>query len=513
MNRRTMAVLILVSWAASLGWLGLRRFSVPTETDLGDRRTRLAPLASFYAVMAGDVQVGTAGITLDTTALGYRLTEALSLDLPQAGSTRQVLQLESVLSRSLRLQQATASLSERGSSYSLEARPGQDSGFVIRSGRGGVNRDLLERFPPVAGLTVSGAMAFELAASGRLRPRGSIATAILDPLSRSAWTGVAETVSDSVLTASDSATFDPGIGRWVAVAPDSVRAWRVLRRDRGLPVREWIDGQGRVLRREQAFGLTLEHSPFEVNYTNYRADLQRGTRPPQARLSGTTRLVDLDRRPDTTAGAVRVLVRRLDGTAWPGSAAAFEGGRQSSAGDTVVIRSTPEGADSATPTRWRNTPGRSASDSAALQRALQEALDADPGEPDTLRRLVTRVAHGVRYLDRQTEPTGFLTVLRDRRAGLEGKVALMVALARQAGYPARAVTGVDVSDSTLPAHSWVEVWRDGWQTVDPVFGNVPASAYLLRVTEGTGAHPLVLVPLIGGLRTTLLSPAPGNGRR
>ena len=513
MNRRTVAALVLASWIASLGWLGARSLSLPSETGLDAIPARLAPQASFYGVMAGGVQIGTAGITLDTTALGYRLTEALSLDLPAPNSARQVFRLESVLSRSFRLQRATATVSEGGSSFALEASTDPDSGFIIRAGRGGVTREILDRFHPVPGTAVPGATPFQLASSGRLRPRGSVITPTLDVLGRSSWNGLAEVRMDSVLTSADSATLDPGTGQWMAVTPDSVRAWLVVRRERGLPLREWIDAQGRVLRREYAFGLTLTQSPFEVNYTNYQAGLRNGGQPRGARLSATTRLVDLGRRPDTSVTTVRVLVRRLDGAVWPGSAAAFAGGRQRSAGDTVVITPLAAGADSATPTRWRNTPARSASDSAVLERALQEALEADPDEPDTLRRLVRQVAHGVRYLDRQVEPTGFLTVIRDRRGGLDGKVALLVALARQAGYPARAVAGLDVSDSTLPAHTWVEVWRDGWQAVDPVFGDVPASAYLLKVTEGTGAHPLVLVPLVGGLRTTLLSPAPGNGHR
>jgi transglutaminase-like putative cysteine protease len=513
MNRRTGAILILASWVASLGWLGVRQSRAASEIGLEGRRTRLAPLASFYAVLAGDVQIGTAGITLDTTALGYRLIEVLSLDLPGPTPARDVLRLESVLSRTLRLQQATASLSEEGTSFSLEARPGPDSGFVLRTGRQGVNRDVLEWLPPVPGITVAGATPYQLAASGRLRPRGSIAAPILDLLVRSFWTGLAEVTADSVLITSDSAAFDPGTGRWVAAAPDSVRAWQVVRRERGLPVREWIDAQGRVLRRDYAFGLTLARSPFEVNFTNYQSGRRNGRPPPTPQLSGTVRLVDRERGPDTTVGTVRLVVRRLDGPAWPGSAAGFAGGRQSSDGDTVVIRREPAGVDPATPTRWRNTPASPPTDSAGVQRALEEALKANPGEPDTLRRLVHWVAHGVRYLDRQTTPTGISTVLRDKRAGVDGKVALLVALARQAGFPARAVAGVDVSDTTLPAHAWVEVWRNGWQAVDPVYGNVPASAYLLRVTEGAGAHPLVLVPLVGGLRTALLSPAPGNGRR
>lgn len=512
MNRRVVGSAIVASWLASLGWLGWRTWS-PGQADGGAvPSVRLGPVSAFYAVLAGDVQIGTAGITLDTTALGYRLTEVLSLDLPDSQPARHVLRTESVLSRTLRLQRSAISRSEAGRGHSLEASLEPDSGFVIRAGRGGANRDVLERLAPQPGMTVAGAVPFQLAAAGRLRPRGSLATPVLDPLWGTVQTGLAEVRQDSVMAAADSAVPGPG-GEWVPADHDSVRAWLVVRQANGMPVREWTDAQGRVLSREHGFGVRLAQSPFEVNYTNYQSRLRTGSARATVQLSAATRLVDLAHRPDTSAGEVRAVLRRSDGPAWPGSVAAFSGGRQTVRGDTVVISRFPMGADSSPPTRWRNTPARSGADSAALAAALAEALQGPAADPDTIHRLVGWVAHGVRYLDREAEPTGLSTALRLRRAGLEGKTALLVALARAAGYPARAVTGVDLSRPSLPAHTWAEVWRGGWQAVDPVLGNVPASPWLLRVTEGQAARPLALIPMIGTLRATLVSPASGEGRQ
>ncbi|HET9512902.1 MAG TPA: transglutaminase domain-containing protein, partial [Gemmatimonadales bacterium] len=91
-------------------------------------------------------------------------------------------------------------------------------------------------------------------------------------------------------------------------------------------------------------------------------------------------------------------------------------------------------------------------------------------------------------------------------ASAEGKVDLVVELARLAGMPARMVSGVDVARPELPAHVWAEVWTgDRWTAVDPVYGSVPVSPTLLRVTTGSAGRPLALVPLIGSLRTTVLS--------
>jgi transglutaminase-like putative cysteine protease len=75
-----------------------------------------------------------------------------------------------------------------------------------------------------------------------------------------------------------------------------------------------------------------------------------------------------------------------------------------------------------------------------------------------------------------------------------------------AGIPARVVSGLDLSQPDLPAHTWVEVWRDGWAAVDPAAGSAPASPWLLRVAEGA-ARPAELVVLVGAVRASVLTTA------
>jgi hypothetical protein len=94
---------------------------------------------------------------------------------------------------------------------------------------------------------------------------------VVDILARVVRGGPVRVGTDSVFLVADSATLDPAAGRFVAVAGDSVRAWRLERpSDSGLPMVEWVDARGRVMRREHAFGVVIERSPFEVNYTNYQ---------------------------------------------------------------------------------------------------------------------------------------------------------------------------------------------------------------------------------------------------
>jgi transglutaminase-like putative cysteine protease len=266
-----------------------------------------------------------------------------------------------------------------------------------------------------------------------------------------------------------------------------------------MPIVEWIDGRGQLVQRQWAFGATLVRTPFEINYTQYRARVRAGALRHPRSLPGSIARTTLAGRPDARRERVLVRVSRTDGPAWPGAALAFGGGRQRVQGDTVTIL---RHADSpAAPPRPQEL-GSGWTASTVMRNALVSALAGEGG--DTVSRLVRWVASEVKLSDISTAARTASEALRARSSTVEGKVQLLVALARLAGLPARAVSGIDVSRLELPVHSWAEVWQgDRWLAVDPVYDQVPASASLLRVTEGT-ASALSMVPLVASLRATLL---------
>jgi hypothetical protein len=141
-----------------------------------------------------------------------------------------------------------------------------------------------------------------------------------------------------------------------------------------------------------------------------------------------------------------VRLGRRDGPAWPGATDAFAGGRQTVRGDTVTIRA-------------------------------------------------SEVSEGIRGLVRRAWATP-----------RQERVARFVALATESGLSARIVTGIDLGRRELPSHTWAEVLSgDEWIAVDPVYGQAPASASLLRVILGGPDRPLSLVPLVGALTPSTLS--------
>ena len=507
MNRRVVGSTLVAAWLACLGWLAARELRPAPEGGATRATVRLAPSAAFYAVTLAGRQIGTAGVTLDTTTVGYRLTEVISLDLPAGpGRRRDVMRAEASLTRSLHLASAQVSLSEGGSARMLEAEAREDSSLVLRIRRDRTEIDRIVLSPPEVPLTVPGAIPLRLAAGRRLRPGGEQSAAVVDILARVVRGGPARVGIDSVFLVADSATRDPAAARFVAVAGDSVRAWRLERpSDAGLPMIDWVDARGLVVRREHAFGVVIERSPFEVNYTNYQADLRQSPADGMAIPAGARRSIDDSLGRPVGTAIRRVVVSRWDGPAWAGSVEGLAGGRQRVIGDTVEIRPFAGGGESATASpHRRNTVPTAAADAGILATALSEALAGLPEGGDTLAALAGWVARAVQYVDSDAAPAGSLTVARTRRGGVEGKVALLVALAELARYPARAVFGVDVSRDQLPAHQWVEVWRNGWEALDPVFGEAPASTALLRIGEGASIRPLVMVPQVGGLRVRTL---------
>jgi hypothetical protein len=428
-----------------IGWAVARQVTRPPEAYLEARTTRLAPGAAFYQITLGGAPMGNAGITLDTTLAGYRLTEVWNMDLAREREVeRHVFRSDAELSRSLLLRKLSLTMSEAGSPRLIEAEAGNDTTWDITLRRPGTRAVSLS--PIEAPQTASAAVAlpFRLVLEGRLREGGRASLPVVAVMYGTLDHDSAVVTRDSIFSVADSAAWDSTASTWKPVAPRAVQAWRVERTVHGFPSIDWIDAQGKRIQRDWAFGLRLVRSPFEINYNMYQARLRQGELKPPVNVPGFTSRRLLPGLPDTTKQLFVARLARSDGPAWDGAARAFDGGRQAVNGDTVTIRAGPV--------------------------------------PDTLAMLVRRAA----------------------RSGRD-PVTAFIDLAGAAGFTARRVSGVDLARRELPSHTWVEV-QDGprWIAVDPAYGQAPASVSLLRVLVGGSDRPLLLVPLIGSLTSTTL---------
>ena len=511
-GRRTAATLILGAWVASLSWLMLRELGESEEEALAERPRRIGPSAEFYAVELNGVQIGSAGLTVDTSTTGFQLLEVLTLELPAEGrgsSNRHVSRTESRLTRSFRLERAEANLSEARVASRLEARMLGDSLLLFTGGPASERpRSLHEH--RVAAVTVTAAVPLRLVATGALRRGAAVEPLTVDLLTETVLPEPARVLGDSTFIVADSAERDEATGSWRVAHADTVRAWRVEWLVGGQQVVAWVDEAGRPVRVEFAYGVTVKRGAFELLVSDYQRRRREGLAPPLPAAAGA--LTISPRAPlDTDLDSVVVVLARQDGPSRPDAARAFAGGRQRVVGDTVIITRAggpPTPRDSV---RLRNTGRVAAAAETGLRDGLDQAVKRYAAVGDTLTALVHWVARDVLLDTTRTAPASPGQVLLARRSNVEGKARLLAALADLAGMPARIVSGVVVTDPALPAHTWVEVWRDGWQAVDPVLGQAPASAALLRAMEGPG-RALALAPRIGALRATIVSPSPGARR-
>ena len=446
-TRRAAGSVIVGSWVCCIGWAVARQVTRPPEAYLESRAARLAPGAAFYQITLDDQPIGNAGITLDTMLAGYRLTEVWNMDLGRAkAAERFVFRSDAELSRSLLLRKLSVTLSEAGTPRMLEALHGNDTTWEVTLRRPGNRPASLPSLAAPKASSAPGALPFRLVLDGRLTEGSVQSQPVLAIMFGTVDHDSALVTRDSIFAVADSAVWDSSAASWVPVAPRATRAWRVERTVHGFPSIDWIDGQGRLVVRDWAFGLRLRRSPFEVNYNTYQARSRSGDiRPPQM-VPGAISWSEMAGAPDTLHQVMRVRLSRIDGPAWPGAAQAFAGGRQQVLGDTVTIRSDPV--------------------------------------PESVRGLVHRAGAAPR----------------------NERVSRFLTIAASAGLAARGVTGIDLSRPELPSHTWAEVLSDGsWIAVDPAYGQAPASVSLLRVVAGGSDRPLVLVPLIGSLKPTTLS--------
>ncbi len=114
-----------------------------------------------------------------------------------------------------------------------------------------------------------------------------------------------------------------------------------------------------------------------------------------------------------------------------------------------------------------------------------QALPKRINKRDAAERLATFVRD---YLtdDRAAEPLDLAGVIDGRRGDCTEHAALYVAMARHAGIPAREASGLMwvAPLGAFGGHAWAEVALDGrWVPVDPTWGQVPADATHIRLSD------------------------------
>jgi transglutaminase-like putative cysteine protease len=135
---------------------------------------------------------------------------------------------------------------------------------------------------------------------------------------------------------------------------------------------------------------------------------------------------------------------------------------------------------------------------ATARRVVGDATDA----VTATRRLVEWVGEHLEKAPSVTVPSA-REVLAAGRGDCNEHAALLTALARAAGIPARVVAGAVYADDAFYYHAWTEVWLGRWVSADSVFGQLPADATHVKLVAGDAEHYAALAGTIGKLAFTL----------
>ncbi len=462
MTRRGWTTAVMVAWATSLGWLVKRVFFLSTAARLAEAARSVAPSAVYYRLAVGGQQVGFASSTIDTSGSAIRVEDLLVLDVPALGVMRRtVARSRATLSRALRLQ---------------EVRVKFDGDIGRFTALGTVTGDTLLSVQLMAG-------------------RDTQVTLV--PLT---------------LVVADSADYDSTAMAWVPVHFDTVRAFRIDLDAGGMRGRAWVDAQGHIVRATNPVGFTIERSPFEIAYENFRRrDAVRAARataaPGPGDVVAATAIAAGARLPPDTLAELRV---RLTGADM--RRLALTSSRQRLVADTLIVRRDSGAvlearyelpASDTTLRAFLDPEPLIQSDNARIRGRALAVIGRERNPARAAELLARWVAANVADQVTASLPSA-ARALAGRRGDCNEHAVLYVALARAVGLPARTAAGLAYVDGRFYYHAWAEVYLGDWVAVDPTFDQFPADAAHLRFSTGGLARQAELVRLIGRLKLEAL---------
>ena len=512
-RRATLASVVIGLWLGGLAFLGKKELFRPHMDKLAEAGLRVAPGASYYAVLQQGRQIGFASSTIDTTEGGISVHDYLVADVPVAGNThRATARTEVNLTRKLRVTQFKMQIEAGLVPLDVSGQMIGDTLLllVVRSSPTQADTHHIRLPGPVLLPTL---LPLAVALGERPKSGSQLTLPMFDPISMAPRDVHLTVQAESVFVVPDSSVFDPARSRWMGARPDTVRAWRISTDSTSgrTGFTGWVDESGRIVLATQLLGMSLERRPYEVAFENWKADIaKRSTGVSADRDIYETTAIAANKRLKENIGTLRL---RLTGADLAGFD--VKGFRQHLTGDTLTItRESPE----ALRATYRLPDGAKGS---------MMALFLDP-EPllETRNPDIVLLAHRLR--GNETDPRvvaerinrwvydslaksitigvpSAMATLHARKGDCNEHTQLAVALSRAAGIPARVAAGLAYLDGKFYYHAWPEIWLERWVAVDPTFGQFPADAAHLRLTVGGLGRQADLLRLMGPLKIDVLA--------
>ncbi len=509
-RRKALGLLILATWAVTLGWQIRREHFKPELTRLAERAQSLAPGVNFYTLELAGRAVGLASSKLDTVPEGFVLEDFMSLALPALGQTGTAIARTRVdLTPTLGVREFDFGLQSEVGSFSAAGQIQGDSLLQVEIDAGGNAQNVSYRLTEAP--VFAAVLPIRVAAGGTLEPGQRLRLPVFDPSTLSTRNVEVRVEEHDTIAVPDSSVIDPSTGRWVPATWDTIPAWRIAESYGGVQIESWVDEDGRIVRAESPLGFSMIRTEYELArqaLDDARTD-GGGTVDDDVILSTAVAAnVDL-----LNVEEHETLRFRLSGVDLEGFQ--LDGGRQTLNGDTLIVRrerwadlnpgyqlpyKKMDLADALQPEPLIQSDDPRIVD-AARRHVRHERWRRDPAE---VARHLTGLVYGLLEKEVTFSVPSAVQVLEARQGDCNEHTVLYVALARALGLPARTAVGLVYVNGGFFYHAWPEVWLGEWVAVDPTFGQYPADAAHIRFVVGGLAQQVEIVRLIGRLEIEVL---------
>ncbi len=287
----------------------------------------------------------------------------------------------------------------------------------------------------------------------------------------------------------------------IRIEGEARRAYRIQTSYAGMEATSWYDREGRVLKEVTPMGLTM----IREEKARVRKGMKKGEEAVD--ITGPT-MVSVDKRLPDPKGLryLRVLLQGIDPAGFE-----IEGGRQHLQGATLEIVQEDVAALPGVSVPVRDGALAEFLEPTAFLQSDDERIEGLAGrivgQEDDAAEVARRLMEWV-YENLEKRPTvslpSALEVLRDRAGDCNEHAALMAALARAAGLPARVVVGVVYVDRGFFYHAWNEVWVGRWVSLDPVMAQFPADATHVKFVAGGLKEQMRMARVVGRLSMKVL---------
>jgi len=267
MNRKGIAVFILLLWLGGIAWLVRRNSGGDANHRLTEAAIRLQPATFYYSLSFRGRKIGAASSAIDTLVSAFVSEEYYTGAFPIGDSLTPVsARLRSRLTRGFRLTDIALKLDVSGRRATVSAFVQGDTTLVVIDGRKPDSAT-----PHIVGL------------HGPLLPPGLVGVALLlgaspkvglenryvifDPVAARPERDRVRVTADSLFSVVDSAGRGAG-GVWSAAHSDTVRGWRLGGDTHGLDV--WVDAGGRIVQAAAQNGLLLRRTAYELAFERAR---------------------------------------------------------------------------------------------------------------------------------------------------------------------------------------------------------------------------------------------------